>query len=131
MRSWRNKSIINEICEELNIQLIKISNDDPIDHTKFEGIYEPKNTKHQELKTIIEEKGGTLVSKKYVDTYETLLSNVKRITYLELVTTVSNWCGGGKIKCSIEKLNETLECENIQCMADDFPGVGYENNVSM
>lgn len=62
----KNKDIVGYLREILNCEGIIIPNNVYVDYTKIKTLFAPKQEKYEELKGIIESKGGILISEQYI-----------------------------------------------------------------
>ena len=105
---------ILEKCREKNIT---IPHYQIVDYKTFEGIYTPKRNKYEEIKKIISQKGGTLLSKNYVSGHELLELECKekhnfKLSYTDIKSS-KKWCKickrQEKILLYINKIIEKLQ----------------------
>jgi len=117
--------IKDHICQECDKLKINIPNNIDVDHTKFTKIYKLNDEKYNELKTMIEDKGGTLISTTYVHTDDKI--QVKCGKEHEWTTTqhmIKNgkWCPdcAGHKKYTIDEMDELAKQYGGLCLSDTY-----------
>jgi hypothetical protein len=118
---------IKNECKKLNIA---IPNDVDIDYRTFKHLYINNSKQLEELKSLVQNKKGTLLTDNYVSCNEKVKLKCEKghifTSSHRGIKHYNSWCGvckPKKIKHTIQEINETIEHMNIKCISKEYINV--------